>query len=385
VTGPLTPREFMRSNGLHVRDEMGLWIPQATEVGLELEQRAVALDRVPLSGDELVRSLREMIVTGPVPAAGTAAGAAGAPAGEAGTRAEAPATPTTAVAGGRGLAADRDSVIQIRDVSFSYSARADVLRDVSFDIRSHEVLAIVGQNGSGKSTLAAQLNGILRPSKGEVLVDGKPTTAYKFAKLAKRVAYIFQVPEKQFITGNVYDEVAHSLHALKVDETEIRERVDEMLDQIGLSDKRTLSPYMLSHGQKRRLSVACMVISEPDVIILDEPTFGQDYRQARRIMEFMTSLANKGSAVAFITHDMRLVAEYADRCVALSQGRAIFEGGPAELFRAGDVLHQTHLKMPPVMAFCDELLDQTVLTSADAVDRIMEVVHGRFRTGLQGR
>jgi energy-coupling factor transport system ATP-binding protein len=320
-----------------------------------------------------------------------AAGAAAGDAGDAGARAEAsatpekPAPPATAVAGGRDPAADRDSVIQIRDVSYSYPARADVLRDVSFDIRSHEVLAIVGQNGSGKSTLAAQLNGILRPSKGEVLVDGKPTTAYKFAKLAKRVAYIFQVPEKQFITGNVYDEVAHSLHALKVDEAEIRERVDEMLDQIGLSDKRTLSPYMLSHGQKRRLSVACMVISEPDVIILDEPTFGQDYRQARRIMEFMTSLANKGSAVAFITHDMRLVAEYADRCVAMSQGRAIFEGGPAELFRAGDVLHQTHLKMPPVMAFCDELLDRTVLTSADAVDRIMEVIHGRFRTGLQGR
>ena len=377
VVGPMSPREFMRSNGLHVRDEMGLWIPQATEVGLELAQRDVVLDRMPLNGDELVHALRDVIVARParpdtdVPAESTAAAATG--------------EQVAADAGDGRDAADRESVIQIRDVSYSYASRADVLRNVSFDIRSHEVLAIVGQNGSGKSTLAAQLNGILRPSRGQVLVDGKPTTAYKFAKLAKRVAYIFQIPEKQFIRGNVYDEIAHSLQALKVDEAEIAERVDAMLDQIGLADKKTLSPYMLSHGQKRRLSVACMVISEPDVIILDEPTFGQDYRQARRIMEFMTSLAARGSAVTFITHDMRLVAEYADRCVAMSEGRAIFEGGPAELFSAEDVLRRTHLKMPPVMAFCNELLGETVLTSADAVERIMEVVHGRFRTGLQGR
>lgn len=376
VIGPMAPREFMRSNGLHVRDEMGLWIPQATEVGLELEQREVSLGRVPLSGDELVHALREVIVARPVQPD------TGAPASD--TAVAAPAEPAVAIAGGADDP-DRRSVIQIRNVSYSYAARADVLRDVSFDIRSHEVLAIVGQNGSGKSTLAAQLNGILRPSRGEVLVDGKPTTAYKFAKLAKRVAYIFQIPEKQFIRGNVHDEIAHSLQALKVPESEIAERVDAMLDQIGLADRKQLSPYMLSHGQKRRLSVACMVISEPDVIILDEPTFGQDHRQARRIMEFMASLAVRGSAVAFITHDMRLVAEYADRCVAMSEGRAIFEGTPAELFTSEEVLRRTHLKVPPVMAFCNDLLDETVLTSADAVDRILKVVHGRFRTGLQGR
>jgi energy-coupling factor transporter ATP-binding protein EcfA2 len=371
VIGPFTPREFMRTHGLDVRDRMGLWIPQATEVGLELERHAIHIGQVPLNGGELIEQVRPAL---PDPAPATVANrvpqSTAAP--EAATE-EAEADPTP-----------QRTVIEIRDLSYSYPTKADVLRNVSFDIRTGELLAIVGQNGSGKSTLAAQLNGILRPTSGEVRVDGKATTKYKFAALAKRVAYIFQVPEKQFITNSVYDEVAHSLRAMRMDEAEVKERVATMLEQIGLTGREAMSPYMLSHGQKRRLSVACMVIAEPEVIILDEPTFGQDYRQAQRIMTFMRDLADKGGAVAFITHDMRLVAEYADRCVAMCDGEAIFEGSAAELFTATEVLEQTRLKAPPVMAFCEQLLGSIVLTAADATDRIVEVIHGRSRTGVQG-
>jgi energy-coupling factor transport system ATP-binding protein len=365
VLGPFTPREFMREHGLDVRDRMGLWIPQATEVGLELERHAIHIAQVPLNGAELVAQVRPA-----VPAiAPSAAVPAGGPASAGAVQAD---------------TVDRRTVIEIRDLSFSYPTKPDVLRNVSLDIRTGELLAIVGQNGSGKSTLAAQLNGILRPTSGQVLVDGKPTTSYKFAALAKRVAYIFQVPEKQFITNTVYDEMAHSLRAMRIDEEQIKERVATVLEQIGLTGREHMSPYMLSHGQKRRLSVACMVIAEPEVIILDEPTFGQDYRQARRIMTFMRDLADNGGAVAFITHDMRLVAEYADRCVAMCEGEAILEGSAAELFTTTEVLERTRLKAPPVMAFCEQLLGTTVLTAADAVDRIVEAVHGRSRTGVQG-
>ena len=375
VTGPAPTREFMREHGLEVRDRMGLWIPQASEVALELERHQVRVPGpVPLTGAELQDGLADLLQ-------------AGAPAGSA-----TPQHGTDLVAGSAPAAAsnnDRpqqppaaDPVIAIRDVSFSYGTKSDVLRKVSFDIRRNELLAIVGQNGSGKSTLAAQLNGILRPSSGEVLVDGKPTTAYKFVKLAQRVAYIFQVPEKQFIRHTVHEELAHSLRTLKVDEAEIETRVADMLERINLTDRKDFSPYVLSHGQKRRLSVACMVISEPEVIVLDEPTFGQDYRQARRIMEFMRDLADSGSAVVFITHDMRLVGEYADRCVAMYAGEAIFEGSPVELFEAGDVLQRTRLKVPPVMAFCERMLGRAVLTTDEAVDLILEASGGRLRSRL---
>lgn len=273
-------------------------------------------------------------------------------------------------------------MIEVRDLQFGYPTKPDVLRGVTFDIRRGEMLAIVGQNGSGKSTLAAQLNNLRKPTGGQVLVDGKPTTKYKFADLAKRVAYIFQVPEKQFIRNSVEDEMSHGLKALKLPPEAIRDKVDFFLDSVRLSERREASPYVLSHGQKRRLSVACMVITDPEVVILDEPTFGQDYQQAQRLMQLLRALGDNGAAVTFITHDMRLVAEYADRCVALSQGQAIFDGTPPELFAADDVLQRAKLKAPPVFTFSRQLFGEPLLSTNEVVARTQEHLSGRTRTLL---
>lgn len=359
VHGPDTPHGFMTKRGLGVRDQMGLWIPQAAEVGLELRQEGIDLPFVPLNSRELIEAVTAAGL--PEPAHHEEAP-------------ELPFTPDTPTPG--------EVVIEVRDVSFSYPSKDDVLRHVGLDVRRGELLAIVGQNGSGKSTLAQLFNGIHKPTSGEVIVQGKRTTKYKFADLVKRVAFIFQVPEKQFIRNTVYDEVAHALKALKLPNDEIAERVEAFLRSVRLWDRRDASPYVLSQGQKRRLSVACMVIGEPDVVVLDEPTFGQDYQQAQRLMGLLRDLARAGAAVAFITHDMRLVGEHADRCVAMSAGQAIFDGSPAQLFSKPDVLQQAKLRTPPLFGFSRELLGTPLLDADDACDRIKEAIGGRSRTRL---
>jgi energy-coupling factor transporter ATP-binding protein EcfA2 len=194
-----------------------------------------------------------------------------------------------------------------------------------------------------------------------VLVDGKATTGYRFADLAKRVAYIFQVPEKQFIRSTVREEMTHGLKALKLPPEEIGPRVEELLEQVRLADRHDASPYVLSHGQKRRLSVACMVVAEPDVVILDEPTFGQDHQQAQRLMTLLRKLADDGAAVVFITHDMRLVASYADRCATLAGGELVFDGTPLELFGRPEILTRARLTPPPVFQLARELLGEPLL------------------------
>jgi energy-coupling factor transporter ATP-binding protein EcfA2 len=360
VHGPESPREFLTKRGLQVRDDMGLWIPQASEVSLELAKRGVSLSRTHLTGDELIEDL-----------------------GAAGTREPAAPPPQRESAAQRHLVAATEPVISVRGVDFSYPTKSDVLSGVDLDIYKGELLAIVGQNGSGKSTLAACLTGLLDPTSGSVTVDGKRTGDFKFADLARRVAYIFQVPEKQFIRKSVYEEMAHGLKALKVEENEVERRVEAVLKTVHLDERKDSSPFLLSHGQKRRLSVACMVIADPEVVILDEPTFGQDWRQAGRLMDYMRRLADAGAAVTFITHDMRLVAEYADRCVAMSDGRIIFEGGPRELFSSPGVLTEAKLKAPPVFDFSKELLGEATLATTTLIDRL-EARFGRPGAVVQG-
>lgn len=357
VHGPAGPREFLAEHGLDVRDRLGLWIPQASEAGLELRAAGVPLPRVPLDGRELVEDVRDLMPAN-VPERAVAP-----PAG----------TPSPAVG---------EVALEMRGVHFSYPSKPDVLRGIDLEVRRGELLAIVGQNGSGKSTLAAHFNGLLKPSRGEVIVDGKPAKSYKFADLVRRVAYIFQLPDKQFVRNTVRHEMSHGLEAMKMPKAEIDERVERFLESVRLLEREDASPYVLSHGQKRRLSVACMVITEPDVIVLDEPTFGQDYQQAQRLMRLLRSLAAGGAAVTFITHDMRLVAEYADRCVAMCEGEAIFEGTASELFGRPDVLDRARLKRPAVYDFSQQLLGTPSLDVSPVLEHVKEAVGERTRTVL---
>ena len=376
VEGPWTPREFMEQRGLEVRDDMGLWIPQATEVALELRARGLKFDGgMPLTGDELIAAVEALggDPRAPTPVMEPGGATAGQDSPASAGRLDVASVGHADAAGHTADAAstntESSAVIEVRDVSFAYGDH-DVLKGVGFSARRSELLALVGQNSSGKSTLASLFNGIAVPDSGEVLVDGIPTTEYKFAHLARRVAHIFQVPEKQFVRATVYGEIAHGLRALGLAQDEVEQRTLDYLRAVRLLERRGASPYVLSHGQKRRLSVAAMVVDEPDVVVLDEPTFGQDYRQARNLMELLRKLAAGGAAVVFITHDMRLAAEYADRTVVLCDGAAAFDGTPDELFASPEVLARARLRPPPVHEISARLLGEPLLTTAALVERI---------------
>lgn len=356
ITGPLTPREFIDKRGLFVRDNMGLWIPQAAEVGLDLRAQGIDLgSNVPLSGSELVSMLDNIGINLPL----------------------APPSKNREVTAKYLTLVDtsHEVVIDAKDVSFSYDDH-QVLNGANITVCRNELLAVVGQNGSGKSTLASMLNGVTTPDSGTVLVDGVATNDHDFVQLVKRVAYIFQVPEKQFVCGTVYDEIAHGLRALSLSEAEVDERTIELLETVRLLDRREASPYVLSHGQKRRLSVAAMVVSKPEVVVLDEPTFGQDYYQAQNLMRLLRNLADEGAAVVFITHDMRLVAEYADRTAVLCNGEIIFDGPPEKMFGDEAVLTRARLRPPAVYEFSAQILGKPVLTTEALSKRIRETQNG---------
>ena len=348
VKGPYDPRQFLDDHGLHVRDDLGLWIPQTVEVALQLRSAGIELPTMPLTADELVETVGALITDRPAPAS---------------PEVESEPAPSPG-----------EPAIEVRGARFSYGEH-EVLSGVDLVIRRGELLAVLGQNGSGKSTLASLFNGILQPTGGEVVVEGKATTDYKFSHLVKRVAYIFQVPEKQFIRNSVFEEIAHGLRALGLPDDEVERRTVEYLEQVRLLDRRDASPYVLSHGQKRRLSVACMVVSRPDVVVLDEPTFGQDFHQAYNLMYLLRDLADEGAAVVFITHDMRLVAEFADRCAVLSDGEMIFDGSPAELFGQVKILERARLKAPAIRDVSERLLGEPLLVPDALVSSVKELIH----------
>tara|TARA_B100000029_G_scaffold513973_1_gene615160 strand:+ start:1893 stop:3668 length:1776 start_codon:yes stop_codon:yes gene_type:complete len=355
VLGPFQPREFIEEYGLYVRDSMGLWIPQASEVALELQEKNINLGPIPLNGDELVDAVQDLVPDIPILTQ---------------IRQQSVSEPLEIESN------QLAPVIELQDVSFSYDV-TEVLNNISFSARPNELLAIVGQNGSGKSTLASLFNGIQQPSSGVVLVDGIPTTEYDFARLTKRVSHIFQVPEKQFVCNTVYDEIAHGLRALGLTEHEVDKQTIEYLEMVRLLDRRDASPYVLSHGQKRRLSVAAMVVGQPEVVVLDEPTFGQDFHQARNLMQLLRQLADGGTAVIFITHDMRLVAEYADRSAVLCNGKIIFDGKPSGLFSDQKVMELARLKPPAVYEFSAHISEDPVLGTAPLVQIITEKFNGK--------
>jgi len=230
-------------------------------------------------------------------------------------------------------------VVAARDVAYRYrQSDRDAVSGVSLDVRAGEIVALVGANGAGKSTLGLLLAGALAPARGAVAVGGRPLRGVDPA----RVAYVFQYPERGFLAATVREEIALAARG-----TASRDP-DELLERSGLARLAEANPHSLSHGEKRRLSVASALVSRPDVLILDEPTFGQDLRHTRELVALLDEERGAGRAILLITHDLSLVADVADRTIAMADGRARFDGAPAALFARPDVLARCSLAPPPV-------------------------------------
>lgn len=255
-----------------------------------------------------------------------------------------------------------ERIIEVRDMSFSYPDGTRALEMVNLSVEKGEMVALVGQNGSGKSTLSKVLSGITSPTKGEVTVAGLSAgTKSGRRKIPLHVGYVFQNPDHQIFTRSVRNELDYGLRNIGIRGAEAEARINSVLARVGLADKANEDPIFLGRGQKRRLAVASSIIMRPDILIVDEPTTGQDYRMSRDIMELLTELNMEGTTILIITHDMRLVAEYCRRVLVMSKGSLVFDGTPEELFMEEDVLALASLSEPQSVTISKELVKQGLL------------------------
>ena len=280
----------------------------------------------------------------------------------------------------RGVSSDGDAVLQVEHLAYGYPRQLQpALVDANFSVKQGEFVAIVGPNGSGKSTLMKHLVGIIRPAPGHVFLHGEDIRELSLREIARRVGFVFQNPEHQIVTDNVYDELSYSLKRQKVDRREIDQRVREALALVQLKHVPDSNPYVLSGGEKRRLGVATMLVVGQDILILDEPTFGQDRLTASRLMKLIKDLNQNGRTIVMVTHDMKLVAEYARNVTVVWDGRTPFNGTPLELFQQEDLLADTCLLPPPIFRL-SRRLQETISTYP-----ILLTVDQAFQSVLEAR
>ena len=244
----------------------------------------------------------------------------------------------------------QDIVVQAEGVVYSYGDGSLALKGVDLSLYRGEMLALLGPNGSGKTTFAKIVSGIYRATRGRLLVFGQNTAARKVrARLPGSVGYVFQNPDHQLFCRKVSDEIEYGLKNLGIDAKRRRTIVAETLDAVGLTSYANEDPLFLSKGQRQRLAVAAVLAMGPDILVVDEPTTGQDYHSIMSIMSLLRELQRQGKTILVITHDMTLVAEYCQRVVAFREGEVSFSGTPGQLFNSDQVLQQTGLR-PPVAA-----------------------------------
>lgn len=234
-------------------------------------------------------------------------------------------------------------MIQVEELSFVYPNGLSVLENIRFQIKPGEFVALIGQNGAGKTTLLKQFNGLLKPTSGTVRIDGIDTRTSTTGKLAQKVGYLFQNPDHQIFLPTVAREIGFGPSNLGCSREEIDQRVREAVAQVGLEPYLNDNPLFLSKGQRQRVAFASLLSMRPQVMVLDEPTTGQDYREGIEIMEMVKALHRQGHTIIFVTHDMELVARYAERVIVLSQGQILMDDTCRRVFYQPEVLRLTNL------------------------------------------
>ncbi|WP_020575398.1 ABC transporter ATP-binding protein [Actinopolymorpha alba] len=350
-----TPRELYRDPDRVCG--LGLPAPQVTELGWRLVASGVLpADDLPFTLADAERVLLPRLAVGstipaqpavPAPAANTS------PRRPADVRTPPPTTPAIEVAG----------------LTHTYSPGVTALADVDLTIDQGEFVALVGGNGAGKTTFAKHLNGLLRPSAGSVRVAGEDIAGRAVGELARLVGYVFQNPDHQIFCSSVAEEVAYGLRQQGAPEDEIDQSVARVLELVGLSTVADRHPFRLGKGQRQRLAVASVLALSPSILVIDEPTTGQDLAGTRSMMGLIDELHRSGHTVVLITHDMSLVARHAKRVCVFVDGRLAADRTPRDLFAQPDLLSRACLEVPPITRLAGTLADKlTAAGRPDAVD-----------------
>lgn len=301
--------------------EMGVWLPAATLAARRLREQGIPIDPLPLTPEALVEGMSEVTT---------------------------PRSPREPQARRNAATSSPDATTQLisaRSLTIR-RGRTEVLHDIDLDIAAGSFTAFVGANGAGKTTLIQALAGVVPPPRKTVSIAGMDPGSASPRELAASIGFVFQNPEHQFIAHTVFDELAHGLRLRHVDPDETQERVERMLARFGLEDKAQTHPFLLSGGEKRRLSVGTALITHPRVLALDEPTFGQDRARAAELLSLLRGLREEGTTIIVVTHDLQLVADYSTHTVILDRGRIHAAGPTPELFSDDALFEDAGLRLP---------------------------------------
>lgn len=257
---------------------------------------------------------------------------------------------------------EAEELLKLEQISFAYQENHPILKNISLTIPKGQRLAIVGKNGAGKSTLAKAICGFIT-TEGQYTSRGEDIKQESVKERAERVGYVLQNPNQMISTNMIFDEVALGLRLRGISEEDIKERVYQALKTCGLYEFRKWPISALSYGQKKRVTIASILVLGPEILVLDEPTAGQDQRNYTDIMEFLDSLQEKGHTIVMITHDMQLMLDYSDRALVVSDGQILADLSPAELFTHPDILQEANLKETSIFALANRLgMDPLALT-----------------------
>ena len=261
------------------------------------------------------------------------------------------------------------TVISVNNLTFVYPGGITALEDVDLEVRKGEFVAVIGQNGAGKTTLTKHFNGLLKPVKGDLWIDGINTKKSRTADLAHKVGYCFQNPDHQIFNDTVWNEVAYGPKQLGYKDGELDEAVNWALETFELTGVKDQHPFVLSKGERQRVAIAAVLAMRPSILVVDEPTTGQDYREAKRIMDLFKTFNEDGVTVLVVTHDMQLVAEYAKRTIVMGLNHILIDDSTNNVFSQVDVLQSTHLRPPQITHLGFELgFSDSVLTVSDMVE-----------------
>lgn len=256
-------------------------------------------------------------------------------------------------------------MIEFENVSASYDGELPILRDVSFRIPDGDFVAFVGTNGAGKSTTMRLVNGLLKPSSGQVLIDGVPTTQLRTSQLAAKVGFLFQNPDRQICCSTVREELLFGFRAQGRADAEAEAKADAMIERFGFDGDA--EPFLLNRGTRQLLALASIIVMEPPVVVLDEPTTGLDFRECAKVMDVIAELNARGTTVVMVCHDMEVVADYAKRVIAMTAGQVVADGETFAVLRDRDVLARTHLLPPQMVDVSLRLAEDGAVAAASPV------------------
>ena len=275
----------------------------------------------------------------------------------------------------------------LNDVRFKYPNGVEALKGISLTIKDGEFVAIMGQNGAGKTTLVKHFNGLLKPSSGMVRVDGVETTKTTIATLSRTVGFVFQNPDHQLFSETVEEEIAFALKNFGFDKETIEKQVTWALNLLSLTEYRKTSPFLLSGGERKRVALASVLAWNPQILILDEPTIGQDHQQKEKLRQFIVQMQTQGKTVVIVTHDVEFVAECNPRVVLMKEGKIVADGGGREILTNAEVLAQSSIVLPQIAQIFTKLaplgFPKNVIDVYEAKEIVLKALekrhHERFR------